>query len=129
MKFAIQPDKKSSPSRSGYAATNVPFWGPNLVWAPVLLCCAAVLVWSLAGPKEGSGSRTPRGQFQADVRTLAAALRYLSEPERDETIPFVSNSALVQPLLSEKSNSVAHNYPSNRAEIPGKVLTRGCAHS
>ncbi len=128
MNFSNQPDETRSPRRRGHAPRNVPFLRLTLLWGSVLLCWAGVLVWILAAPKVRTSSRRPAGQFQADVRTVAATLRYLSDLEREGATPDASSSALAQPPLGETSSCVACNYPSNRSEIPGKRSTNGSGH-
>jgi len=89
----------------------------------------AVFMVTLASPNTETHSRPSPARLQADLKTLAAALRYVLESERDGVTALASNSAPVRQPLGEMSNSVAYTFPSNQPGLPGKILTNGSARS
>jgi len=79
--------------------SNFSIWSLGLAGPAVLVCLAVLLVLQfpektgpfqllsskgdLAGPNTAATHRVPKGQLQADVRTLVAAISWLLEPEPD----------------------------------------------
>src|SRR5688572_9196454 len=98
--------------------------GFGLAFGLLTLCFGAGIRLLLSFSDAGTGSRVPTNQFQADVRSVGAALRYLLEPEPDyEKFPTPRgwmSGAIAMQAKGEASTPVF--TLSNQAKMPAETL-------
>lgn len=108
------PESTTSGSKTGRA------WCLSLVCVALAMCLGAGL-WQLAlNNARGEGARFAARQFTADLRTLAAAMRYLVEPDGGTPPPamLVSNNSGGLALQATSLPVASLVLTSNQMEMP-----------
>jgi hypothetical protein len=102
----------------------------------MLYCCAVTILGGvllgalvLLPGRQAYNTAQPQPRWQAEVKTLAAAIRYLLEPEQVGHPVVASNRLLPRPVLDKISNSVALTDPSNHMDLPSKTATNTSTRS
>ena len=118
--YAPLPESAAGGSKTGRALCF------SLACVALAMCLGAGL-WQLAlNNARGNGGRFTARQFTADLRTLAAAMRYLVEPDGGTTPPAVlaSNFAGALSLQAPSLPVATLVCSSNQMEMPEPFTNR-----
>ena len=91
----------------------------GLAGAMLVLCCAVGILRLPGGSETSKGVRVPAGQFSADMRSLAAELRYLLEPDPDDEPSRVATNETPSILTVQATAqpSATFGYSSNQTRM------------
>ena len=92
-----------------------------------LALCLGVNLWPwAAGGGSGMASRFPAGQFAADLRSLVAVMRFLTEPDGDDAAPTTPLGAGLRGLALQATGRPAATFvsSSHQQEIPESLTNR-----
>jgi len=89
-----------------------------------LICCLGVSLWNrTVDMKSGSGRRIPAGQCYADLRSLAAAMRYLIEPDASGAFPTRVVGDDSPGLVGETGSQRLATFNSSSKRMVGEMPT------